>query len=326
MQSATSITVSSSPHLSTDVTTQVIMREVLIALTPAAAAGVIFFGTRAALIILLSVATAVASEALVQKVMRRSVTIDDMSAAVAGLLFALVLPPTVDLWLPVVGAFLLVVVGKQLFGGLGHNPFNPAHVGRAILLASWPVAMTTWVWPRFGSIETAVTSSAALQGLDALTGATPLALMKYHGIRVSNEALFLGNVAGCIGETSVLALLIGAAYLLYKGHITWHIPVSFMGTVAVLVTVMGQDPLFHLLAGGLVIGAFFMATDYVTSPITVRGQIIFGVGCGVLTAFIRIYGGYPEGVCYAILLMNAFTPVIDRYVKPRRFGEVPRNA
>ncbi len=326
MASATAITVSSSPHLRTGVNTQVIMREVFIALMPAAIAGIVFFGMQAALIILVSVVTAVVSEALAQKALGRPVTVSDGSAAVAGLLFALVLPPTVDLWLPVVGAFLMIVIGKQLFGGLGHNPFNPAHVGRAILLASWPVAMTTWVWPRFGSLETAVVGEAARQGLDALSGATPLALMRYHGIRVSNEALFLGNISGSIGETSVLALLIGAAFLLYRGHITWHAPVSFMGTVAVLMAVMGQDPVFHLMAGGLVIGAFFMATDYVTSPMTAKGQIIFGIGCGVLTALIRTYGGYPEGVCYAILIMNAVTPLIDKYVKPKRFGEVARNA
>lgn len=326
MQSAATVTVSSSPHLSTHVTTQVIMREVLIALVPATVAGVVFFGLNAALIVVLSVAAAVATEALVQKLLRRPITINDGSAAVAGLLFALVLPPTVDLWLPVVGSFLLILVGKQVFGGLGHNPFNPAHVGRAVLMASWPIAMTTWVWPRFGSLETSVVGAVSGAELDALSGATPLALMKYHGIQVSYQSLFLGNTAGCIGETSVLALLIGAAYLLYKGHITWHTPLSFMGTVAVMMAIMGQDPLFHLLSGGLVIGAFFMATDYVTSPYTLKGQVIFGIGCGILTALIRVYGGYPEGVCYAILLMNALTPMIDRYVKPKRFGEVVRSA
>lgn len=300
------------------------MREVFVALIPASVAGIVFFGINAAMVIVLSIATAVATEALTQKVFGRPVTVSDGSAAVAGLLFALVLPPTVDLWLPVVGAFLLIFLGKQIFGGLGYNPLNPAHVGRAILMASWPVAMTTWVWPKFGSVESAV--AGAVQGLDALSGATPLALMRYHGIRVSYESLFFGNVAGCIGETSALALLIGAAYLLYRGHITWHIPLSFMGTVAVMMTLMGQDPLFHLLAGGLVIGAFFMATDYVTSPITIKGQIVFGIGCGVLTSLIRVFGGYPEGVCYAILLMNAVTPLIDKFVKPKRFGEVSGRA
>jgi electron transport complex protein RnfD len=326
MQSAVPITVSPSPHLSSGVTTRVIMREVFVALIPASIAGVVFFGMHAAMVILLSVATAMATEALTQKLFGRPVTVSDGSAAVAGLLFALVLPPTIDLWLPVVGAFLLIFLGKQIFGGLGYNPLNPAHVGRAILMASWPVAMTTWVWPRFGSVPSVSAVTGASRTVDALSGATPLALMRYQGIKVSYESLFLGNVAGCIGETSALALLIGAAYLLYKGHITWHIPASFMGTVAVMMVIMGQDPLFHLLAGGLVIGAFFMATDYVTSPITTKGQIIFGVGCGVLTSLIRIYGGYPEGVCYAILLMNAVTPLIDRYVKPRRFGEVSRRA
>jgi electron transport complex protein RnfD len=302
------------------------MRDVLIALVPAAVAGVVYFGMNVALIIALSVATAVASEALIQKVLGRPITVSDGSAAVAGLLFALVLPPTVDLWLPVIGGFLLIFLGKQVFGGLGYNPFNPAHVGRAILTASWPVAMTTWVWPRFGALEAAVGSAISGAELDALSGATPLALMKYHGIQVSYKSLFLGNVAGCIGETCVPALLIGAAYLLYKGHITWHTPLSFMGTVAVMMLIMGQDPLFHLLSGGLMIGAFFMATDYVTSPYTLKGQVIFGVGCGILTALIRIYGGYPEGVCYAILLMNALTPLIDKFTKPRRFGEVARDS
>lgn len=326
MQGAVTVRVSSSPHLTAGITTPVIMRDVLIALMPATIAGVVFFGLHTALIIILSVVTAVVSEALIQKVLGRPVTINDMSAAVAGLLFALVLPPTVDLWLSVVGAFLAIFVGKQVFGGLGYNPFNPALVGRAIVMASWPVAMTTWTWPSVGSLEAAIGGAAGNAGLDALSGATPLALMKYHGIQVSYKSLFLGDVAGCIGETSVLALLVGAAYLLYRGHITWHTPVAFMGTVAVMMVIMGQDPLFHLLSGGLVIGAFFMATDYVTSPYTPKGQLIFGIGCGILTALIRIYGGYPEGVCYAILLMNAATPLIDRYAKPKRFGEVTQSA
>jgi electron transport complex protein RnfD len=312
------LVVSSSPHIVTDITTSTIMRDVIIALVPAAAAGVYFFGARALAVILISVLTAVVTEAALQNIMKKQVTVNDLSAAVAGLLFALVLPPAIPLWMPAIGSFLLIFLAKHLFGGLGHNPFNPAHIGRAILLASWPVAMTTWVWP--------LVEASWIEGFDALTSATPLALMKLEGIKTPYWNLFIGNVAGSIGETSAFALLIGAAYLLVRGHITLHAPLGFIGSAAVTAAILGHDPLFHILAGGLLIGAFFMATDYVTTPITPKGRIIFGIGCGVLTLFIRIYGGYPEGVCYAILLMNAATPVIDKYVRPRRFGEVKADA
>ncbi|MEW6229008.1 MAG: RnfABCDGE type electron transport complex subunit D [Bacillota bacterium] len=310
--------VSSSPHQRTAVSTPVIMSDVVLALMPAALAGVWFFGLRAFAMMVLCVAAAVGTEAGLQRLMKRPVTVGDYSAVVAGLLLALVLPPDLPLWMGVIGAVFSMAIAKFIFGGLGQNIFNPALIGRAVLLASWPVFMTRWRWPIF--------SAPWIPDFDAVSSATPLALLKLGGIRTPYLNLFLGNVAGSIGETSALAILVGAAYLLYRGHISLRIPVSFIGTVAVLTALLGQDPLFHVLAGGLMLGAFFMATDYVTSPVTPKGQIIFGMGCGVLTVFIRLYGGYPEGVCYAILIMNAATALIDRSTMPRKFGEVRKVA
>ncbi|MEW5865489.1 MAG: RnfABCDGE type electron transport complex subunit D [Bacillota bacterium] len=310
--------VSSSPHQRTAVSTPVIMSDVVLALMPAALAGVWFFGLRALAMMVLCVAAAVSTEAGLQRLMKRPVTVGDYSAVVAGLLLALVLPPDLPLWMGIIGAVFSMAVAKFIFGGLGQNIFNPALIGRAVLLASWPVFMTRWRWPIF--------SAPWIPDFDAVSSATPLALLKLGGIRTPYLNLFLGNVAGSIGETSTLAILVGAAYLLYRGHISLRIPVSFIGTVALLTALLGQDPLFHVLAGGLMLGAFFMATDYVTSPVTPKGQIIFGIGCGVLTVFIRLYGGYPEGVCYAILVMNAATALIDRFTMPRKFGEVRKVA
>jgi len=310
--------VSSSPHQRTAVSTPVIMSDVVLALMPAALAGVWFFGLRALAMMVLCVAAAVSTEAGLQRLMKRPVTVGDYSAVVAGLLLALVLPPDLPLWMGIIGAVFSMAVAKFIFGGLGQNIFNPALIGRAVLLASWPVFMTRWRWPIF--------SAPWIPDFDAVSSATPLALLKLGGIRTPYLNLFLGNVAGSIGETSTLAILVGAAYLLYRGHISLRIPVSFIGTVALLTALLGQDPLFHVLAGGLMLGAFFMATDYVTSPVTPKGQIIFGIGCGVLTVFIRLYGGYPEGVCYAILIMNAATALIDRFTMPRKFGEVRKVA
>ncbi|MFZ5925401.1 MAG: RnfABCDGE type electron transport complex subunit D [Bacillota bacterium] len=310
--------VSSSPHQRTAVSTPVIMSDVVLALMPAALAGVWFFGLRALAMMVLCVAAAVSTEAGLQRLMKRPVTVGDYSAVVAGLLLALVLPPDLPLWMGIIGAVFSMAVAKFIFGGLGQNIFNPALIGRAVLLASWPVFMTRWRWPIF--------SAPWIPDFDAVSSATPLALLKLGGIRTPYLNLFLGNVAGSIGETSALAILVGAAYLLYRGHISLRIPVSFIGTVALLTALFGQDPLFHVLAGGLMLGAFFMATDYVTSPVTPKGQIIFGIGCGVLTVFIRLYGGYPEGVCYAILIMNATTALIDRFTMPRKFGEVRKVA
>ncbi len=306
--------VSSSPHQRTAVTTPVIMSDVILALMAPALAGVWFFGLRALAMMGTCVVAAVGTEATLQRLTRKPVTVGDCSAAVAGLLLALVLPPDLPLWMAAIGAVFSMAIAKFIFGGLGHNIFNPALIGRAVLVASWPVFMTRWRWPVF--------DAPWIPDFDALTSATPLGLLRLSGIKTPYLNLFLGNVAGSIGETSALAILVGAAYLLYRGHIRLRIPVSFIATVAVLAAMFGEDPLFHVLAGGLMLGAFFMATDYVTSPLTAKGQIIFGVGCGLLTILIRLYGGYPEGVCYAILIMNSATAFIDRLTVPRKFGHV----
>jgi electron transport complex protein RnfD len=298
--------VSASPHIRTEENVTVIMRDVLISLAPAFAAGVYFFGVRAIQTVFVSVVFALLSEYVSRKVMRRENTLSDLSAAVTGVLFAFVVPPGLPWWVTAAGASVSIVLGKQIFGGLGYNTFNPALVGRAVLLASWPVYMTTWLKP-----------------FENVTGATPLAIlkMKLEAPLPGYWDMFLGNHAGSLGETSALALLIGAAYLLYRKQITLFIPLSFIGAVMALSAVFGRDPLFEILSGGIMLGAFFMATDYVTSPITPPGQLVFGIGCGLMTVLIRAQGGFPEGVCYAILIMNMLTPLIDKFVQPRKFGK-----
>lgn len=296
--------VTSSPHISDEDTIEKIMYGVLIALIPASVVGIYNFGFNAFAIIIVSVVSAVITEWLFQKLRNKPITIRDGSALVTGLLLALNLPPGLPLWMAAVGSGVAIGIGKQVYGGLGHNPFNPALVGRAFLLASFPVAMTTWISP-----------------IDGTTTATPLGLMKLQGIAVDYTSLFIGRIGGCIGETSALAILLGALFLIYKGYIDWRIPISYLGTVSVLTTVFGGDPLFHLLSGGLMLGAFFMATDMVTSPITKRGKWIFGIGAGTVVVIIRLWGGLPEGVSYSILLMNGITPLINRFTKPRVFGK-----
>jgi electron transport complex protein RnfD len=274
----------------------------------------------------------VASEALFQKIAGREIRVRDCSALVTGMLLGLNLPSDIPLWIAAVGAGIAIGIGKEIFGGLGQNPFNPALIARVILLISWPLQMTIWPTP-------------IPWGIDAKTSATPLGVLKEEGPQGVFEyfkeigaftdkgdlyfALFSGDIGGCIGEVSCLALLIGGLYLLYKGHISWHIPISYIGTVFLLTSIFWLrdpksyiDPLFHILSGGLMLGAFFMATDMVTSPITSRGRIIFGIGCGVLTVIIRLFGGYPEGVSFSILLMNGLTPLIERwkFTHPVRFG------
>ena len=317
---------SSSPHIHSGESTPRIMYSVAAALAPAIATGVYLFGLRALWVVILSVAAGLATEAGAQRVMGREVTISDGSALVTGILLALNLPPTVPWWVVIVGSAIAIVIGKQIYGGLGYNPFNPALVARVILLISFPVQMTTWLKP----------SPLFSGAVDAVTTATPLGAMKTHlMVKGSLEGFtmgelwnpFIGNIGGCIGETSVIALLIGAGFLLYRGYITWHIPVTFIGTVFVLSGLFWAinpdqyiTPLFHVVTGGLVLGAFYMATDMVTSPLTDRGMMLFGMGCGAITIVIRLFGGYPEGVSYSILLMNAATPLIDRYFKPKTFG------
>lgn len=319
----TQLIVSPAPHIRARQSTAGIMWTVVTALLPAAAAGVILFGRPALIVIISSVLAAVLAEALCQRVMGRRITAHDGSAAVTGLLLALSLPPELPWWMAVCGAVFAIVIAKQVFGGLGHNVFNPALAGRAFLLASWPSAMMTWKWPA-GSLAWAGGNA------DAVAGATVLELAKRgflarQGISVPYSQLFLGNIAGSLGETSALALLIGAVFLLALRVIDWRIPLGYLGTLAVLALLAGHDPVLHLLSGGVLLGAFFMATDYVTTPVTPGGRFFFGLGCGVLTFLIRIYGGYPEGVTYAILLMNAAAPLLEKATIPKRFGEVRAN-
>jgi len=299
--------VASSPHISHDDNIPKIMYKVVLALVPAALAGIIFFGIRAALIYTVSILTSVITEYLFMKIRKKPIAINDGSAAVTGLLLALTLPPYLPLWMAAVGAAVAIGLGKMVYGGLGSNVFNPALVGRAFLLITFPVAMTTW--------------SAA----DAVSSATPLNLLKMQGETTEYLKLLLGNVGGSLGETSAVAILLGGAYLLYSMLIDWRIPAAFLGTTVSFVLLSGGDPIVHLLSGGLLLGAFFMATDMVTTPLTRKGKWIFGIGCGLITAIIRLYGGYPEGVMFSILLMNAVTPVINRYTRPKMYGRVKLN-
>ncbi|MBU1853298.1 MAG: RnfABCDGE type electron transport complex subunit D [Candidatus Omnitrophica bacterium] len=305
------LTVSPAPHIKSGLTTQRIMWIVILALLPAGLAGVYIFGIRSLKVIFISIISCILSEAIFLKFRQRDTRIIlDGSAILTGLILAYNLPPEVPFWIPVVGGAVSIIIGKQLFGGLGHNIFNPALVGRAFLQISWPVYMTTWKNPRWV--------------LDAVSSATPLA--KEKAVNFSYMDLFLGNHGGCIGEVCILMLLIGALILIFTNIISFHIPASFIGTVVVLTWIFGGDGffkgdfVFHLLAGGLVLGAFFMATDYVTCPLTNKGKLIFGIGCGILTSLIRLKGSYPEGVSYAILFMNAMVPLIDRYTKTRIYG------
>lgn len=322
---------SSSPHLHGEQSTEQIMRAVIYALLPACAVSVYFFGLPALRVLILCTLGCVLAEVACQKLMRRPAAWRDGSAALTGILLALNLPPASPWWLALLGAAVAIVVGKQVYGGLGHNPFNPALVARVVLLISFPVQMTTWSAP-----------TPPGSGLDLVTTATPLGEMKNavmltgrlpEALQNSTLDYFLGNMGGCLGEVSALALLLGAAYLFWKRILTWHIPLSYLGSVVVIAGIFWlvdpsryPSPLFHLLTGGLMLGVFFMATDMVTSPVTPRGMLVFGVGCGLLTVLIRLFGGYPEGVSFAILLMNAATPLIDRFTRPRAFGQAPARA
>lgn len=320
--------VSVSPHIKTEETTSRIMWSVNAALLPATVMGVYFFGPLAALNVALCVASSVLFEYLYEKGLKQKVMVSDGSAVLTGLLLGLNLPPVVPFYIPLVGSAVAIIITKQLFGGLGYNVFNPALVGRAFLLISFPKLMTIWKEP-----------TAAFVQLDAKTTATPLGILKLDGMDKLIEVfgdkmnlytqLLVGHRAGSIGETSAVAILIGAAYLFYRGYISWHIPVSFLGSAALIAWVFGGkgalfagDPVLHLISGGMLIGAFFMATDYVTSPSVKNGQILFGIGCGFLTMLIRLKGGYPEGVMFAILIMNCFAPLIDRGFKSKVFGAV----
>ncbi|WP_434632139.1 RnfABCDGE type electron transport complex subunit D [Thermoanaerobacterium thermosaccharolyticum] len=307
--------VTSSPHLMSEDSVERIMLDVVIALMPALIAGIIIFGIRVLFITVLCIIFSVATEAVIQILTHKEVTINDFSAVVTGILLAFNLPVSIPWWIAAIGSIFAIAIVKQVFGGLGHNFMNPALAARAFLLASWPVPMSRFT-------------------VDGITSATPLAIIK--GTESSCELpslfnMFIGLRGGTIGEVSIFALLIGAVYLLIRKVITLRIPLSYILTVAVLTWVLGKnglftgDPLYHIMSGGLILGAFFMATDYVTSPVTPKGQIIFGIGCGIFTSIIRLYGGYPEGVSYSILLMNIATPIIDKYTAPKVFGEVKIN-
>ena len=320
------MTVSSSPHIRTNETTTSIMRDVIIALIPALFCSIVFFGLRSIYIVAISVSACVGFEYLWQKITKKPVTISDGTAAVTGVLLAMNVPVTAPWWMMVIGSFVAIIIAKQLYGGVGHNFVNPALAGRAFLLASWPVLMTRWVMP----FSTGFPISP-----DLVSAATPLAILKgtQVGELPSFVDMFIGNMSGCLGETSALALIVGGAYLVIRKVISPRIPLCFIGTVAVLSFIFSngdlsasESVLYSILSGGLMLGAIFMATDYVTSPITAKGQAIMGIGCGVITFVIRKFGGYPEGVSYAILLMNIATPLIDKYCRPKKFGAVKKEA
>jgi len=322
---------SSSPHIHSGETTERIMRLVIYALLPATLVALYFFGLPALKTLLICSVGCVAFEALACKLMNVPTSIKDGSGALTGLLLALNLPPSTPWWISLLGAAIAILIGKMIYGGLGYNPFNPALVARVVLLISFPVQLTRWTAPQ-----------PLDQGLDAVTAATPLGEMK-TAVMLTGKLpelatsdfldYFTGNMAGCLGEVSALALLVGGLFLLYKKVISWHIPVSFLGTVVIVGGLFWlvdsskyPNPLFHLITGGLILGAFFMATDMVTSPVTHKGMLIFGFGCGLLTILIRLFGSYPEGVSFAILLMNAATPLIDRYCRPKIYGQVEQKA
>ncbi len=302
------IIISHSPYLWKGFSTTKIMYLVVLALLLPAAAAIYFFGLYALYIIIASVATCFLTEFVIKK-LRKKKFINDGSAVITGILLALIVPPRMPIWMVVVGAFFSIAVVKEAFGGLGHNIFNPAIAGRAFLAICFPAHITEWIAPTNFR-------------MDAVTTATPLSPDFTY---TASQAelywdLFLGNTGGSMGETSAMLIILGGVLLLALRIINWRIPVFYIGTVALFSYIIGEDPLFHILAGGLMIGAFFMATDYVTSPVTANGKIIFGVGLGIITVLIRNYGVLPEGVAFSILIMNAFTPLIDRYLKLKTLG------
>lgn len=330
--------VSPSPHIHSGDTIEKNMYAVVIALIPALIASVVFFGVSALVLTLVSVASCLAFEFLISRFMlgNKQLTITDGSALITGLLLAMNLPANLPIWIVVIGALVAIGLGKMVFGGIGNNIFNPAILGRVFLLISFPQQMTTWPAPR-KLIESGIEAvSSATASVDAVSSATPLAIVKgivkgADGFSVDQLStawdVLIGQMAGSLGEVSAIALILGFVYLLVKRVITWHIPVSilvtaylFAGMMHLINPVLYVDPLIHILSGGMLLGAIFMATDYVTSPMTKSGQIIYGVAIGLITILIRLYGAYPEGMSFAILLMNAFTPMINRFTSPRLFG------
>jgi len=328
------LNISPSPHAHGKETTRKLMFGVVVALMPALFTSVFYFGAGALIVTATSITSCIVFEYLIQRfILKKPISITDGSALVTGLLLAFNLPSNIPVFIIIIGSLVAIGIAKMTFGGLGNNPFNPALVGRVFMLISFPVQMTSWPVP--AGISSGYT--------DAITGATPLAVIK-EGIK-NGESLsqlmekvpttiqmLIGKMGGSIGEVAALALMIGFAYLLYRKIITWHIPVSVIGSVAVFTSILwlanpesNADPVFHLLSGGLLLGAIFMATDYVTSPMNPKAMIIYGCGIGVLTVIIRVWGAYPEGVSFAILIMNAFVPLMNAYIKPKRFGEEVKN-
>jgi Na+-translocating ferredoxin:NAD+ oxidoreductase subunit D len=308
--------VAPAPHAKGKNSVPRIMYTVILALLPAVAMSIFFFGTRAMITIMVAVFAAMVAEFACNKIMKTGITIDDGSAILTGLLLAMTLPPSFPIALTALGAIVAIVFGKQVFGGLGANIFNPALIGRAFLQASFPVKMTTWTLPAFA-------------GADAVSGATPLGLMKFEGVSTQLKPLLIGNIGGCIGETSAIALLVGGLVLLILRYADWRIPLSYIGTVFLFSGALWlinpetySDPLFMIFSGGLILGAFFMATDMVSSPVTPLGTWIYGIGMGVILVVIRVWGGLPEGVMYSILFMNGLVPLLNRWTRPKYFGEI----
>jgi len=325
--------ISPSPHNYGKDSVKKLMYGVIIALIPSLGFSLFFYGLGALIVIMTSVISCVLFEYLISKfILKQQPTILDGSAVITGLLLGFNVPSNLPIWILIIGALVAIGVAKMTYGGLGKNPFNPALVGRVFMLISFPVPMTLWPLP----------CENRLSYLDAVTGATPLAIIKEgvkNGQTISQLSdsipthleMFMGNMGGSLGEISALALIIGGIYMLIRKIITWHIPVSVIGSVLIFSGILWLvnpdkyiDPMFHILTGGLLLGAIFMATDYVTSPMSTKGMLIYGCGIGILTILIRVFGAYPEGVSFAILVMNAFTPLINKYIKPKRFGEVKK--
>jgi electron transport complex protein RnfD len=344
IQKPEKLVITSSPHVHNRESVTKIMWIVNLTLLPAAIFSVINFGLPALITMLLCIAGSVACEAAIQHWRKVKVTVSDGSAVLTGLLLAMCLPAGIAWYIPLIASVAAIGIAKQTMGGLGHNVFNPAHIGRAFVMASYPVAMTTWAVSRLGNSADFSGAISRVASFDVVTGATPLGILKQQGYQAlvdsfggqaaMYKALFIGNTGGSLGETSAILLILGGLVLIIKKYIKWQVPLVMIGTVALFTWIFGGrvdgklvyftgDPLLHILSGGLIIGAFFMATDMVTTPLTTRGQILFAFGCGLITVLIRLYGGYPEGVCYSILLMNAVTPLIDRYVFPKKFGSLP---
>lgn len=307
-----------SPHIRTKESVESVMYDVVIALVPALIAAIAVFGRRAILVTGISILSCVVTEFICQKLLKQDITVLDGSAILTGILFAFVIP--VDMWIPyiIVGSSVSILLGKMVFGGLGANIFNPALVGRAFIQASWPAAITTFTMDG----KAGATMLSAIK-LDLLNNSDVVLLVSKEGNQLLN--IFLGKMGGCLGETSALALLIGGIYLIIKKQIDWVVPVIMIGTVGVVSYLVGENPIVQILSGGLFLGAFFMATDMVTSPYTRKGRAIFALGIGILVVLIRFKGGYPEGVAYSILIMNGVVPLIDRYIKPKKFGGAKKN-